>query len=154
MKTSEFLTEYTYVKRQVRNTTRKIMLIRMVTQNIQDLIPSDDAPYNWELTPCSYGIKIKAGSGLTVQDADKLAGRLAKALHYEPRKEIYESIITWDFWTYPVAFDKHDWIESVNIEISAGNTEKCDFIIKRKMQKISEPTGYCKALKEKMYLNE
>lgn len=152
MKTSEFLSEYSYVKKQLKRTTYKIMLIRMVMQNIQDLIPSDDPPYHWELTPCSYGIKIKAGSGLTVQDADKLAGRLAKALNYEPRKEIYESTISWDFWTYPCAFNRMEWTDSVNIDLSIENTEKCDFIIKRKMQKIAEPTGYCKTLKEKEYL--
>jgi hypothetical protein len=38
------------------------------------------------------------------------------------------------------------------VELVMGNTEKCDFVEVEVMEKKFEPTGYCKALSEKRYL--
>jgi hypothetical protein len=149
MKTAEFLNDHKNALKAVRRNSNKTMLTRMVVQNIADLIPAE-----LKATYSGYGVKYTPVEGATVTPDvfDKLVAKLAKQLHQEPRKSVYPSTISANFWVYPVAYSRHDWGEGVNIEITIGNTEKCDFVVRRKMQQVSEPTGYCKALLEKKYL--
>lgn len=143
------MTDHKRALKAVRTNATKTMLTRMVAQNIADLIPAE-----LQATYSGYGVKYTPAEGATVtpDQFDKLVAKLAKQLNQEPRKSIYPSTISADFWVYPVAFRKNEWLEGVNIEITIGNTEKCDFVVRRRMQQVSEPTGYCKALLEKKYL--
>jgi len=149
MKTSEMKQEFSWAKRALRAVTYRIMVGRMVADNIADLIPK-----GWEMQHNNYYLSFAPaeGSGITAADLDKLGAKLARAFNCEPKKTITADVIDFTWWVYPTFMNKWDWKESVMIEFKIGNTEKCDFIVKRKMQKISEPTGYCKALAEKKYL--
>lgn len=149
MKTADFLEQFKYARKAVRIVAKATMFSNMVAQNIADMFDS-----KWEITPTGYGVKVRPAKDVVITPDvfDKLCGKLAKAFNKEPSKQVYPETITADFWVYPTAYSRSEWGQSVNIEISVGNTEKCDFVVKRKMQKISEPTGYCLALKEKKYL--
>jgi hypothetical protein len=150
MKTQEFKREFNYAKRALRSTVNKIMLARMVADNIADLIPQE-----WQLTNRgSYYLQFRPAEGATVTIADlaKLATKLAKAFNKEPAKTVTKDTVDFTWYSYPAFLNKWDWTESVMIEFAMGNTEKCEFIKKRKSVTQFEPTGYCKALKEKQYL--
>jgi hypothetical protein len=149
MKTADFLNGFKRARREVRSTARKAMFIKMVAQNIADLIPA-----TWQMTNTAYGIRYKPieGTVITPDVLDKLLAKLAKALNYEPSKSVSPDTITADFYVYPTAYNKAEWTEGVNIEFTIGNTEKCDFIVTQVTRDESEPTGYCKLLKEKKYL--
>ena len=150
MKTADFLIGFKRARKEVRNTARKAMFIKMVAQNIADLIP-----VTWQLTNTPYGIRYKPveGTVITPDVLDRLLAKLAKALNYEPSKSVSPDTITAVFYVYPTAYNKADWTEGVNIEFTIGNTEKCDFVVKQITRVESEPTGYCKLLKEKKYLH-
>jgi len=150
MKTSEMKSDYHYAKRTLRSISSKVMVARMVADNIADLIPKE-----WQLqNNGSYYLHFRPaeGSGVTAADLDKLAKKLSKAFNTEPTKTVTPETIDFTWWSYPSFMERWNWKESVMIEFVIGNTEKCDFVVKRKMRKVSESTGYCKALQEKKYL--
>lgn len=151
MKTQDFLSEFKRARRQVKSAAIKTMLSRMVASNIADLIP-----HGWDVIFTGFGLRYRPKEGMTITPDvfDKLLAKISKALNYEPNKDVYPEAITADFWVYPSMYKKYNYLDSVNIEFTIGNTEKCDFIIKRKMQKINIPTGYCLKLKEKKYLTQ
>jgi hypothetical protein len=153
METKHFLNELQNRKRSVIELGRQIMLSRMVADNITDIIP-----IGWKITPRdTWGLRLSPEENVvvTADQFDKIISKFARTFNKEPRVNINTDIMDGSFWVYPggqhIGKDNFRW-ESIMIEIVVGNTEKCEFIYKRKMNKQAQLTGYCKILAEKKYL--
>lgn len=142
---------YVNRKNEVRELTRRIMLNNMVADNLADLIPKS----KWDLQ--SHGwqwMRYYATEGTTVADLDKLGAKLAKAFGKEPSISVTKDYVVFTFWLYPNMGDKKANYPNISLDFCIGNTEKCDFVETEVLEKRYEPTGYCKQLKERLYLTK
>jgi hypothetical protein len=78
--------------------------------------------------------------------------KLAKALNKEPMKYITEEHLDATFYNIEPTFMGKQIYNSFWISVIVGNTEKCDLVEVKREVIDYEPTGYCKALKERKYL--
>jgi len=141
MKTTDMLRFHKDQKRQIKLTAYKIMLINMVAQNIADLFPK-----YWNITPWefgAYGITI-THPDLTVQDFEPWVKKLTRKFRHTPAIEIKTDYMIATWWLYPAKY------QNVMVEFKVGNTEKCDFITTEELVKITKPSGYCAAVKERL----
>jgi len=146
MEAPKFKDTYVYYRKQLREVVHRIMIARMIAQNIAELIPA-----GWELQQGSWATleyKPAEGSSITVADMDKACGRLARKLRNEPTRTVGKDKIDFTFYLYPRTGD----YSCTMVSFLIGNSESCDFEVKRKMQKTYVPTGYCKKLAEAKYL--
>jgi hypothetical protein len=153
MKTNEliqpnfFIEAYQQMKKEMHSLSMKIMLTRMVVQNLADVIPDKKwklIRYGWSWT------RYEAREGTTIADLDKLTKKLAKIFNEEPSKEIMKSSVVFSWY---IRFRLDDRVmPSVLVELAVGNTESCELIEKEVLTKTYELTGYCKQLQEREYL--
>jgi len=151
MKTSDYLSAYVSKKEEVKKFVTAIRFMKMVAENIADLVPE-----TWHLNPMQtypeIDIIARDSETVTVEDFKKLTSKLAKAFGEEPSVFIDERRMLSRFYIYPrehIGDPCHSWGSGVCIEIQSHNAEKCEITYKRKMQKVPVLTGYCKALSEK-----
>jgi len=152
MKTSEFLHEYKIIKQQLDILVRDVSFGKQVSDNIRDIIPN-----GWKLEPDNYRGDIRItpiNENMTAEQFDIALSKLARVLRIEPYKDINETNLSATFHLYRERHlgTKHGSNGHVRIEINLKNTEACEVIYKRKMQKVAVLTGYCKALNDKKYL--
>jgi len=151
MKTSDYLSAYVSKKEEVKKFVTAIRFMKMVAENIADLVPE-----TWHLNPMQtypeIDIIARDSETVTVEDFKKLTSKLAKAFGEEPSVFIDEHRMLSRFYIYPrehIGDPSRSWGSGVCIEIQSHNAEKCEITYKRKMQKVPVLTGYCKALSEK-----
>jgi hypothetical protein len=151
MKPKDFRDEYRRYKDYIKEFSKKMMLSRMVFDNLSDLIKN-----GWNMMPYSgySGIRIVPCEGITiaVDDFDKFVAKMAKIFRKEPYMNVEENSINATFYIYPnMNDDTNNW-PHVMIDIRTDNTETCDVTYEEYTAKRAIVTGYCKALQEKKYL--
>jgi len=142
-----FLDAYQQQKQELRNLTMKIMLTRMVLQNLADII----SPKQWKLEKYGWSwTRFVANEGTTVADLDRLAKKLSMIFRNNPSKEIMKTSIVFSWYIRLKLDDKV--LPAVLVELVVGNTESCELVEKEVIEKRYELTGYCKQLQEREYL--
>jgi len=140
---------YVHLKKDFRTSILKMTLNRMVAHNLTDLID----PQKWTAQCSGWSwMEYRAKEGTTIADLDRLAKKLSKIWNCEPQKEISTNTIWFRWWAYPTNGREIGKLPSVMVEFVIVNSEKCDFIETTVTETRYEPTGYCKALKERHYL--
>ena len=143
------INKYKEKLRDVRFCARRIMFKNMIFQNVIDLIPK-----GWNIEPIDwgYGYKLKpdANIDISLADFDKIITKFAKMINKEPSVSISEDYMEASFGLSTNM--NHEFYYSVYFEFVVGNTEKCDFETVTEEIKKSVPTGYCKLLAEKKFL--
>ena len=149
----ELLHYYKASKKSHRKAVSRFFLMDMFYQNIQSLF---DDRWEMELTSSSIYVRIKDEDSMTLDKFDKFIKKLAIAFNKEPYMYIGTSMAEATFYLYPYLCEKDSNYSNMGIalEVSVGNNEKCDFVETVREVREMEPTGYCKALKEKKYLKE
>jgi hypothetical protein len=133
----------------LKDASYRIMLTRMVADNIADLMPK-----GWEIKPYYYGTAVHFNAvdeKITLADLDKLATKLAKAFDTEPMKLIGTNTVNFTFYLYPKNGAKQ-CPTGTRLELTIGNTEKCEVETVDVIKKETKLTGYCAALEAKKYL--
>jgi len=149
MKTADYLSKFKNLKTEIRIMAHKVMLSRMVADNLRDIIPT---AYQIEPVSFSYGVRISpVDAGMTVDHFPKLTARLTKIFHRKPSVEVSKEYMTATWWIYPGFEEKFISDNQIRIELVFGNTEKCELIPKTLTYEGYELTGYCKAVKEMNY---
>jgi hypothetical protein len=132
--------------------TRRIMYTRMFLEANSGLFPE-----GWTLTLWAPGyITVAAPESVALPEFIKVADRIAKKLNCEPKKQISEERVAFNysvwFGEYRKTWKKSRCLQSVNLELTTKNTEGCEVTYKRKMQKVPVLTGYCKEIYEQKHL--
>jgi len=149
MKTTEFLSKYRSIKEMFRELSRKVMLTRMVADNLRDVVPT---AYKIDPVQYSHGIMISpVDPGLSVDNFPKMTKKLAKILHRKPSIDITPELMTAVWWTYPTMGEIGRTSNQIRIELVFGNTEKCELIPTKVTVESFELSGYCKQIKEMEY---
>jgi hypothetical protein len=162
MKTAEFKSHLDKLlaaqRRQVENQKKErqslatqITATKMVADNITDIVPK-----GWVMNVASWGAHIDLvppkGTGIDVIDYH--AGRLARQLNVEPKKNVTQNEIIITYYLFPSFETRQGWRTNVAVTIYTGNSEKCDVEVVEEMQPVKKTvlTGYCKVLAETKYL--
>lgn len=141
--------KYKETLREVKVCARRIMLKNMIFQNVSDLIPKG---WNTESLGWGYGYKLKPNTDMNISlaDFDKIMTKFAKKINTEPHVYISEDHMEASFGLCTNM--NSEFYNSVYLEFVVGNTEKCDFETITEQVTKSAPTGYCKLLAEKRFL--
>jgi len=149
MTTHELLYRYKRVKIALQDEIHKIMLTRMVSDNLRDIIPQD---YNIGITDYATGVKISpVNDDYSVDNFPKMTKKLSKIFGKKPSVNIDQSTMCATWWVYPDPYGKFQADNQVRIELVFGNTEKCEVVYKEETYQVTELTGYCKMIKERCY---
>jgi hypothetical protein len=151
MNHKEHLEQLKSKRNEIKEFSKKVMLTKMVSDNISDLLPK-----GFEIKPYGYfsGIKIVPieNINIPVDDFDKFIAKLAKIFGKEPYMNVEETTINATFFLYPSMQNKENSWPNVMVNIRTTNTEACDFVYEEQTHKVVKLTGYCKQLQEKKYL--
>jgi hypothetical protein len=145
-----YIADYKHQLRYVKNVGTKTMLSRMIIQNIQDIVPD-----KWEIdySTYDYGITLKPKGNVDIQidEFEKTIAKLARKFNKEPYVSVQKESLSASFYLYTRYNDKYS-NQSICIDITTDNKEKCDFETIEEINTVMKPTGYCKLLSERKFL--
>lgn len=131
---------------------RRLMINRMILQNIEDLIP-----YHAKIeVPDVSHITIKMPENTTVQTFVKKATKIARMLNSDPYKGIgkKEIIASWHIYISDRFGESQDPATSINLILTTANTEKCDLVETVETYHSYKLTGYCKSIAEANFVGK
>lgn len=136
-------------QRELKDLSSRLLSRDMIFDNIKDIIPAGCVLVKNENYTNKVFIKFKdetEETPITVDKFEAVVKKLAKKLRKEPALYINEATLEACWYMRPMN------TSYVYVELTCGNTEKCDFVTVTREVTESEPTGYCKLLKEKKFL--
>lgn len=147
----ELLKYYKSSKATHRKLVSKLFLTDMFYQNVQSLF---DDRWSISVTNGRIDVSLKDMNSLTLDKFDKIIAKLSIAFNKQPYMYIGKDRAEATFYLYPRLCDEYNHFRNTSIvlEVSVGNSEKCEFIETTRIVTDLEPTGYCKALQNKKYI--
>jgi hypothetical protein len=135
--------------RELKDLSSRLLSRDMIFDNIKDLIPAECVLTKNDHYTGRIFIKFKdetEDTPITVDRFEKVVKKLAKKFRKEPSVYVNEATLE-ACWFMRVVNGS-----CVYVELTCGNTEKCDFITVTKEVTETEAVGYCAILKQKKFL--
>jgi hypothetical protein len=134
--------------RELKDLSSRLLSRDIIFDNIKDLIPAECVLSKHEHYTGRLFIKFKdetEETPITVDRFEKAVKKLAKKFRKEPTVYVNEATLEACWFMRVVS-------NCIYVELTCGNTEKCDFVTVTREVTETEPTGYCALLKQKKFL--